>query len=30
LGEKLLDFDKFMREVNFKKWADLRAERFKK
>ena len=25
LGEKLLDFDRFMREVNLKKWADLRT-----
>lgn len=30
LGEKSLDHDKFMRELNLRKWADLRAERFRK
>jgi acyl-homoserine lactone acylase PvdQ len=30
VGEKSLDHDKFMRELNLRKWADLRAERFRK
>jgi penicillin amidase len=28
LGERLLDFDRFMREVNLKGWGDKRAARF--
>ena len=30
LGEKSLEFDRYMRELNLKKWADLRADRLKK
>lgn len=29
LGEKALDFDRFMRELNLKKWAEKRTARFK-
>jgi acyl-homoserine lactone acylase PvdQ len=30
LGEKTLDFDKYMRELNLKGWAEKRAERMLK
>lgn len=29
LGERALDFDRFIREINLRKWAERRAARFK-